>query len=131
VAPDVIKIIVTHHPFDLPAEYDANHLVGRANMAMARLAALGADVFLAGHLHVSHIGQTAERYKIAGHNALVVQAGTISTRTRGEVNAFNVLCVERPCITVVCRTWDARRGAFLESSRRTFSRTDQGWTAAG
>ena len=109
VAPNVIKIVVTHHPFDLPDHYGADHLVGRAKMAMAQLATVGADLFLAGHLHVSHIGHTAERYKIAGHSALVVQAGTISTRERGEPNSFNVLRVDWPRIAVVRRTWDGAR----------------------
>src|SRR5581483_2975961 len=86
VPPQVMKIVVTHHPFDLPEGYSADDLVGRAGMAMAQLAAIGADLFLAGHLHVSHIGSTAERYKIEGHSALVVQAGTMSTRGRGELN---------------------------------------------
>ena len=115
VAPNVIKIVVTHHPFDLPDRYAAEHLVGRAKMAMAQLATVGADLFLAGHLHVSHIGQTAERYKIAGHSALVVQAGTISTRERGEPNSFNVLRVDWPRIAVVRRTWDEAREVFEAS----------------
>src|SRR4029453_12882407 len=106
VPPNGTKILVTHHPFDLPEHYAAEHLVGRAKMAMAQLAAVGADLFLAGHLHVSHIGSTAERYKIAGHSALVVQAGTISTRQRGEGNSFNILRIARPHISVERRTWD-------------------------
>jgi len=130
VDPSRIKIIVTHHPFDLPDDYGPHDLVGRAKMAMAEFAAAGADLFLAGHLHVSHIGRTAERYKIAGHSALVVQAGTISTRQRGEPNAFNVLRVERPNITVVQRRWDERRLAFVESSARAFRHTDRGWSEA-
>jgi 3',5'-cyclic AMP phosphodiesterase CpdA len=128
VAPNVIKIVVTHHPFDLPDHYGADHLVGRAAMAMAQLATVGADLFLAGHLHVSHIGQTAERYKIAGHSALVVQAGTISTRERGEPNSFNVLRVDRPRIAVVRRVWDDARAAFGESPARAFKHSAQGWT---
>jgi 3',5'-cyclic AMP phosphodiesterase CpdA len=123
----VVKIVVTHHPFDLPDDYDSKHLVGRSKMAMARLTAVGADLFLAGHLHVSHIGHTAERYKIEGHSALVVQAGTISTRLRGEANAFNVLRLNRPRITVARRTWDAASQTFLESPARTFQHTDRGW----
>ena len=98
---------MTHHPFDLPDDYDAKHLVGRAKMAMAELASVGADLFLAGHLHVSHIGRTAERYQIEGHSALVVQAGTMSTRQRGEANSFNVLRLNSLRITVERRTWDA------------------------
>jgi len=127
VPPGIIKIIVTHHPFDLPDDYDEKNLVGGARAAMAALASVGADLFLAGHLHVSHIGRTAERYQIAGHSALVVQAGTMSTRQRGEANSFNVLRLNRPHITVERRTWDPDQQLFLEASMRTFTRSDHGW----
>src|SRR6266550_4663453 len=50
----VVKIVVTHHPFDLPEGYHERNLVGRARMAMSGLAECGADLFLAGHLHISH-----------------------------------------------------------------------------
>jgi len=123
----LVKIVVTHHPFDLPDDYGAEHLVRRARMAMARFAEVGADLFLAGHLHVSHIGRTAERYKIAGHSALVVQAGTISARLRGEANSFNVLRVNRPHIVVARWMWNDARGAFTEASARSFRHTDAGW----
>jgi 3',5'-cyclic AMP phosphodiesterase CpdA len=123
--PDAIKIIVTHHPFDLPEDHDPRHLVGGARSAMAQFASVGADLFLAGHLHVSHIGHTAERYRIEGHSALVVQAGTISTRRRGEVNSFNVLRVHRPTIAV--ERWSWEDDAFAAASARVFQRTDRGW----
>jgi 3',5'-cyclic AMP phosphodiesterase CpdA len=127
VDPQLVKIIVTHHPFDLPDDYGAEHLVGRAKLAMAQFASAGADLFLAGHLHVSHIGHTAERYKIAGHSALVVQAGTLSARLRGEPNSFNVLRVNRPKIAIARWTWDGASRAFAEASARHFRHTDQGW----
>ena len=92
-AEHAIRIVVTHHPFDLPDTHGDEHLVGRSDMAMRQLAAAGADVFLAGHLHVSHVGHSAQRYRIAGHSALVVQAGTMSTRSRGEPSTMNVLRV--------------------------------------
>lgn len=126
----MIKIIVTHHPFDLPDDYGAEHLVGRAKNAMTRFAEAGADLFLAGHLHVSHIGRTAERYKIAGHSALVVQAGTISARLRGEPNSFNVLRVNRPDITVARHTWDDAKLEFVAEPARRFRHTDTGWNEA-
>jgi 3',5'-cyclic AMP phosphodiesterase CpdA len=122
-----IKIIVTHHPFDLPEDYDAKHLVGRAKMAMTGLASVGADLFLAGHLHVSHIGRTAERYQVEGHNALVVQAATMSTRRRGEPNSFNVLRLQRPHISVERRTWDDGARTFVGMPQRRFRHSDAGW----
>jgi 3',5'-cyclic AMP phosphodiesterase CpdA len=117
-----VKIVVTHHPFDVPPSHGDHHVVGRANMAMEWLAAAGADVFLAGHLHVSHVGQTAERYQIAGHSALVVQAGTVSRRERGELSSFNVLRVSGDRIDVERYTWDEERGRFAMAWTGGFAR---------
>jgi 3',5'-cyclic AMP phosphodiesterase CpdA len=126
-APQIVKIIVTHHPFELPDGRGDEHLIGRSRMAMEQLARVGADLFLAGHLHVSHVGGTAERYKIAGHSALVVQAGTMSTRVRGEPNSFNVVRLARPNITVERQTWDAEHQTFTTSWSGTFRHTPDGW----
>jgi 3',5'-cyclic AMP phosphodiesterase CpdA len=125
--PTAIRIVVTHHPFDLPDGHDAGDLIGRSAMAMTRLAAVGADLFLAGHLHVSHVGHTADRYQIAGHSALVVQAGTLSMRQRGELNTFNVIRLQRPDITVERFMWDERRGAFAPSWVGMFRHSAGGW----
>ena len=131
VPASLIKVIVTHHPFDLPEGYPVEHLVGRAAVSMAQLASVGADLFLAGHLHVSHVGHTAERYHIAGHSALVVQAGTLSTRGRGERNTFNVLRIARPEMAVERYSWEPGDRAFEPSFVGTFRHTPGGWTAQG
>ncbi len=125
--PGVVRIVVTHHPFELPEGQGEEHLIGRSQMAMAQLAAVDADLFLAGHLHVSHVGHTAERYHIAGQSALVVQAGTMSTRGRGEPNSFNVVRLDRPDITVDRHTWDEGRQTFLPSRSEQFQRGPDGW----
>jgi 3',5'-cyclic AMP phosphodiesterase CpdA len=122
-----VRIVVTHHPFDLPPGVGEQRLLGRAYPAMARLAAAGADLFLAGHLHLSHIGHSAERYRIAGHSALVVQAGTVSTRSRGEQPSFNVLRIERPVISIGRFIWDPARQAFAEAAAGRFRHSDSGW----
>jgi 3',5'-cyclic AMP phosphodiesterase CpdA len=128
VAPDVIKIVVTHHPFDLPAGHDERDLVGRAELAMTALAECGADLFLSGHLHLSRTGHSSERYKIAGHSALIVQAGTtISKRSRGEANAFNVIHLERPAIRVQRYEWQPDTAAFTECTAEHFMHTSDGW----
>jgi 3',5'-cyclic AMP phosphodiesterase CpdA len=123
----VVKVIVTHHPFDLPEGYDERDLVGRARMAMTGLAECGADLFLAGHLHVSHTGHT-KRYNIRGHSALVVQAGTAtSTRERGVANSFNVLRIAYPAITVEKFTWDPSTSSFVVATFEQFKHTAEGW----
>ena len=127
----LIKIVVTHHPFDLPEGFHEQNLVGRAAMAMSQLAGAGADLFLAGHLHVSHIGHTAERYKIQGHSALVIQAGTMSTRGRGELNTFNVLRLARPDISVERYTWNVANQTFAQSFEGKFRHGDNGWERRG
>jgi hypothetical protein len=84
---------------------------------------------LAGHLHVSHTGQSSARYKIAGHSALIVSAGTAtSTRGRGETNSFNVIRVKHPFINVERLSWQPERAAFAPSSTEHFKHTPEGWT---
>lgn len=126
--PEVARIVVTHHPFDLPEGHDERHLLGRARMAMEAMASCGADVFLAGHLHVSHTTHSATRYQIKGHSALVVQAGTAtSTRGRGEENSFNVVRVDRPHIAVERFEWQQSRGKFSLLTTERFRHTTDGW----
>jgi 3',5'-cyclic AMP phosphodiesterase CpdA len=123
----VVKVVVTHHPFDLPEGYDERDLVGRARMAMTGLAECGADLFLAGHLHVSHTGHT-KRYNISGHSALVVQAGTAtSTRERGEANSFNLLRIAYPLITVEKLAWNLSTTSFAVTTIEQFKHSDEGW----
>jgi hypothetical protein len=120
-------VVVTHHPFELPPGRHKLHLIGGAKMAMSRLAAAGADVFLAGHLHTSHIAHTAERYRIAGHSALAVQAGTISRRGRGEANAFNVLRIDSGVLTVDRYAWHQADAQFVIAFSNGFERNGGGW----
>lgn len=122
------KIVVTHHPFDVPEGHDVDDLVGRAALAMEALANCGADLLLAGHLHVGRTGRTAERYKIAGHSALVVQAGTAtSTRHRGEANSFNIIRVRHPHVQVERLVWRQELEEFSPASSETFLHAEEGW----
>ena len=127
----IVKVVVTHHPFDLPEGYDESELVGRAKMAMTGLAECGADLFLAGHLHISHTGHT-KRYNIHGHSALVVQAGTAtSTRERGEANSFNLLRIVYPSIAVERLTWNPSTTSFAVANVEEFQHTVDGWIRSG
>jgi len=128
LADEITKIVVTHHPFDLPEGHDERDLVGRSRLAMETLANCGADLFLAGHLHVSHTSHTAKRYNIHGHSALIVQAGTAtSTRGRGEANSFNVIRIAHPRISVERLEWQPDSAGFFVVSTERFRQTAGGW----
>ncbi|MES3023633.1 MAG: metallophosphoesterase family protein [Pseudomonadota bacterium] len=126
----ITRIVVTHHPFDLPETFDDDDLVDRAPMAMRAFAECGVDLLLAGHLHASHAGSTAERYQMSEYAALVVQAGTAtSTRGRGEVNSFNVLRVSHDRVEVDRYGWDVIGSSFNLMKTEPFFRSGNVWSA--
>lgn len=128
VRSDVVKIVVTHHPFDVPEGFDDRVVAGGSRRAMLALAECGADLFLAGHLHVGQIGHATARFKISGYRALVVQAGTASsTRGRGEANSFNLISIHHPQITIERYQWTPELKAFTGVSSERFAHSPTGW----
>jgi 3',5'-cyclic AMP phosphodiesterase CpdA len=125
----ILKIVVTHHPFDLPENSHHSEVVGGAEEAMSAIAACGGDVLLAGHLHVSHIETTAKRYKVdGGGNALVIQAGTAtSARVRGEPHSFNVIEYSHPKLDVTRYESQTPGQQFHPAQTKTYLRGDGQW----
>ena len=118
--PGRVKILVAHHPFELPEHLGERDLVGRAKMAMAGVARCGGDMVLSGHLHVTH--------SLVGSSAIFVQAGTaLSTRGRGETNSFNAIQVEADRIGIRQHAWDAEARRFAPQALEEFHRTAGGW----
>src|ERR1700736_5470297 len=58
LSPAHVKIVVTHHPFDLPPGVEGDRVVGRSRLAMKVLAEIRADMLLAGHFHIGGTSQT-------------------------------------------------------------------------
>jgi hypothetical protein len=85
-------------------------------------------VFLAGHLHISHIEESAWRYRIPGYSALVIQAGTAtSTRERVEMNSWDLLRIASPELWVARYPWDEQEGKFIVSGSDGFRRNGTDW----
>lgn len=132
IGDEITKVVVTHHPFDLPPGYaDRRQLVGGAQMAMAAMVECGVDLLLSGHLHLNRTAFTAGRNQLTGHSALIVQAGTAtSTRGRGEANSFNRLRIDRGKISVEPIHWNPSSECLTGGSVAHFQRTAAGWRPA-
>lgn len=127
----VIKIVVTHHPFDVPDLNEDQALVGRAEPMMSALAALHVDVLMAGHHHLGSAENSATSYPYLNHASIVVQAGTAtSTRQRGQTNSFNLIRIEAARIAVERFDWIPAEQQFLAAARSDFLRGEQGWAVA-
>jgi 3',5'-cyclic AMP phosphodiesterase CpdA len=131
VDPNVIKIVVTHHPLDIADNLDGKYLLRRATHAIAALAACQADLYLAGHSHLPFAGLSERRYRVRHHTALIVQAGTsLSTRTRSVPNSFNFVRVARPDMTVEHFHWNAQAGQFAPTTASHYKHKPDGWHTA-
>jgi 3',5'-cyclic AMP phosphodiesterase CpdA len=131
--PNIFKIVVSHHPFDLPTKLNTHHkythkVIGQSKMAMKRLAKHGVDMFLSGHFHVHHVSDTTMRYKIDGFSALIVQAGTaISTRSKLQPVSFNVLYIEPQQVTIDHYVGHPEKEHFTCENTETYHRIEKGW----
>ncbi len=110
------KIVVTHHPFDLPEGHVDAKVVGRAEAAMRVFRKSGAHILLSGHLHLSHVGSSEKRYPLDGYSVMLIQAGTAtSTRSRGETNSFNVIRICGSQVEVERWAWQPQEARFQPS----------------
>jgi 3',5'-cyclic AMP phosphodiesterase CpdA len=129
----ILKIIVCHHPFDLPIKKDTHHkhthkVVARSKLVIKKFSKYKVDVFLSGHLHLQHVGDTTIRYKIKDFQSLIVQAGTaISIRRRGEPVSFNVLKLTKEKITVETFAGNHNESTYENIFTETFFKTSEGW----
>ena len=112
------RIVVTHHPFDIPEGLSGVEVVGGAQRAMDAFEGCAVDLFLSGHIHLVHMSSAA-RYR-PGYNATILQAGTAtSTRARRESNSFFIFQVGDTSITCETQSWnpDTRRFELLRTNR--------------
>jgi 3',5'-cyclic AMP phosphodiesterase CpdA len=126
--PRLLRIVVTHHPFDVPLGHDLRKMVGRAAMAMQALAQCGVDLCLAGHLHIGHVRHRAEQTIVPGRGPLLIQAGTAtSTRARGEANSFNALAIEGKSVRIERYGWDGDTRTFGVVGCEAYRGDEHGW----
>ena len=122
-----LRIVVTHHPFDIPVGLSGVSIVGNAKHAVEVFAECNVDLMLTGHLHL--VQRAPGSVFVPDYHATMLGAGTAtSTRARGEPNSFFVLRVDHTrndeqAINVETHTWDAARNRFEITDARSHPRT--------
>ena len=128
-AGDRLRVVVAHHPF---TRHDAStaDLVRGWREAVQAMEQAGVDLVLTGHLH--RFGLSPARAAAAGgpHSLVVVRASTsISTRRRGEPNAYGLVHVDPDRLAVESRAWDGAR--FTSQRTRVYPRPRHGLAGPG
>ena len=127
--PDIVKILVCHHPFELPTDDKGHRKVGGAAQVLSAMAECRADIVLTGHLHTTFSACTTLSDKGARWAVLLVQAGTAtSTRLRGQEASFNVVRIRQSSIELTPHVWDSQAHEFMPTPSIAFARGALGWS---
>lgn len=124
--PDALRIIVAHHHFAPPPDFEGADAMPQAKRALDAFTAMRVDLILGGHLHRSYIGNSLDVYPGADreHGVVIVQSGTSASRRgrarESEKNSFNVLRLRRSQIDVEHFMYFGDVENFETTSRHTF-----------
>jgi 3',5'-cyclic AMP phosphodiesterase CpdA len=122
------RIVVVHHAFARPPDYEGGERFLGARKALSLLGELGVELVLAGHHHRAYVSTSRDVGPMPDGqpNILLVQAGT-ATSARGRArehgqNSFNVVRIDDDWIHVEPWLRPDRAGAFAPASSHRFPR---------
>jgi 3',5'-cyclic AMP phosphodiesterase CpdA len=128
VPEDELRIVVAHHHFAPPPDFEGGDVMPKAQRALDAFTAMKVDMIMGGHLHRAYIGNSLDVYAGADreHGIVIVQSGT-STSRRGrareaEKNSLNVLRLAGDTIRVTHYMYFDDANDFVPTSRHLFFR---------
>lgn len=126
--PDALRVVVAHHPFAPPPDYEGHRPMLGARGALDRFGDLGVDLVLGGHLHRAFIGNSLDVYpgRHRRRGMIIVQCGT-STSRRGrarerEKNSFNLIRADAESIRITHFMYFDDSAGFAPISQHLFPR---------
>jgi 3',5'-cyclic AMP phosphodiesterase CpdA len=122
-----IKIVVSHHPFNLPVGH-RKIPTAHARHFWKNLLGAGIDLILSGHLHDTLDFYLDKAYQISTPGPILIQAGTaISTRRRKEENSFNIIMLSAGHITIDRYEYNRDKKVFAVKKMERFVQKDKTW----
>jgi 3',5'-cyclic AMP phosphodiesterase CpdA len=122
------RIVVAHHHFAPPPDWEGAEVMPKAKRALDAFTAMKVDLILGGHLHRAYIGNSLDVYAGADreHGIAIVQSGT-STSRRGrarerEKNSLNVVKLGPRTLRVTHYMYFEDVHDFIPVSRHQFFR---------
>jgi 3',5'-cyclic AMP phosphodiesterase CpdA len=123
------KLMVLHHQLVNPPGYH-HRATMRDSVGVAHLLEQwGVDVLLCGHIHVSHVGQTADSIPTLRHGTVICQSGTTTSR-RGKshergAQSYNVLSISDTAIDITPYVYTAATAQFAPTAIYTVRRRNR------
>ncbi len=127
-APETLRVLVAHHHFAPPPDFEGAQVMPKAKRALDAFTAMRVDMILGGHLHRAYIGNSLDVYSgfDREHGIVIVQSGT-STSRRGrarerEKNSFNLIRLDERLIRVTHYMYFDDADGFVSTSHHVFYR---------